>query len=107
MAALVETLVGEEFEARGVFHLHAGGDLALEIGGVGAQRLEHRLLVLAEQRLHEHRRVAQLGRRSEARRVGKECVSECRYRWSTYHDKKNRIALNEDAITHCTITIAD
>src|SRR3546814_18473236 len=25
------------------------------------------------------------GRRSEARRVGKECVSTCRYRWSQYH----------------------
>src|SRR3546814_14774780 len=27
--------------------------------------------------------------RSEERRVGKECVSQCRYRWSTYHEKKN------------------
>src|SRR3546814_15568581 len=26
--------------------------------------------------------------RSEERRVGKECVSTCRYRWSTYHSKK-------------------
>src|SRR3546814_16402364 len=26
--------------------------------------------------------------RSEARRVGKECVSRCRYRWSQYHQKK-------------------
>src|SRR3546814_17147790 len=25
------------------------------------------------------------GRRSEARRVGKECVSTCRSRWSPYH----------------------
>src|SRR3546814_17074667 len=30
------------------------------------------------------RRVARLDR-SEARRVGKECVSTCRYRWSPYH----------------------
>src|SRR3546814_19926209 len=30
-------------------------------------------------------------RRSEERRVGKECVSTCRYRWSPYHyKKKNR-----------------
>src|SRR3546814_825090 len=28
------------------------------------------------------------GRRSEERRVGKECVSTCRSRWSTYHSKK-------------------
>src|SRR3546814_20271612 len=27
---------------------------------------------------------------SEERRVGKECVSTCRYRWSPYHYKKNR-----------------
>src|SRR3546814_11353761 len=28
--------------------------------------------------------------RSEARRVGKECVSTCRVRWSPYHYKKNK-----------------
>src|SRR3546814_15693002 len=28
--------------------------------------------------------------RSEERRVGKECVSTCRYRWSQYHKKKNK-----------------
>src|SRR3546814_14996365 len=27
--------------------------------------------------------------RSEERRVGKECVSTCRSRWSPYHDKQN------------------
>src|SRR3546814_12172738 len=30
---------------------------------------------------HQHRR-------SEERRVGKECVSTCRSRWSPYHEKK-------------------
>src|SRR3546814_21144887 len=30
----------------------------------------------------------QIDRRSEERRVGKECVSTCRYRWSPYHEKK-------------------
>src|SRR3546814_20786851 len=29
-------------------------------------------------------------RRSEERRVGKECVSTCRTRWSPYHYKKKR-----------------
>src|SRR3546814_16651167 len=29
-------------------------------------------------------------RRSEERRVGKECVSTCRSRWSPYHYKKNK-----------------
>src|SRR3546814_14293586 len=28
------------------------------------------------------------GARSEERRVGKECVSTCRSRWSPYHEKK-------------------
>src|SRR3546814_19445506 len=28
--------------------------------------------------------------RSEERRVGKECVSTCRSRWSPYHEKKQR-----------------
>src|SRR3546814_19717250 len=30
-------------------------------------------------------RAHQLGQRSEERRVGKECVSTCRSRWSPYH----------------------
>src|SRR3546814_3509329 len=30
-------------------------------------------------------RVAELQKRSEERRVGKECVSTCRSRWSPYH----------------------
>src|SRR3546814_11657026 len=29
--------------------------------------------------------------RSEARRVGKECVSTCRSRWSPYHEQKHKI----------------
>src|SRR3546814_12013329 len=28
--------------------------------------------------------------RSEERRVGKECVSTCRYRWSPYHSQKKK-----------------
>src|SRR3546814_14205360 len=31
--------------------------------------------------------------RSEERRVGKECVSTCRSRWSPYHSKKNTITI--------------
>src|SRR3546814_5116489 len=33
-------------------------------------------------------RAAARRRRSEERRVGKECVSTCRYRWSPYHEKQ-------------------
>src|SRR3546814_13986487 len=29
--------------------------------------------------------------RSEERRVGKECVSTCRFRWSPYHSKKKTL----------------
>src|SRR3546814_11146290 len=32
----------------------------------------------------------QKGARSEERRVGKECVSTCRSRWSPYHYKKKK-----------------
>src|SRR3546814_18649337 len=35
--------------------------------------------------------------RSEERRVGKECVSTCRSRWSPYHEKKKQRAL-----IHCS-----
>src|SRR3546814_12540445 len=31
--------------------------------------------------------------RSEERRVGKECVSTCRSRWSQYHEKKKEIII--------------
>src|SRR3546814_17044110 len=34
--------------------------------------------------------------RSEARRVGKECVSTCRSRWSPYHYKKNHTNYKEN-----------
>src|SRR3546814_12061041 len=33
--------------------------------------------------------------RSEERRVGKECVSKCRSRWSPYHYKKKQITKNQ------------
>src|SRR3546814_2090455 len=39
-----------------------------------------RMLALDEARDHRH-----LAKRSEERRVGKECVSTCRSRWSPYH----------------------
>src|SRR3546814_4326759 len=34
---------------------------------------------------HECRPTESIGMRSEERRVGKECVSTCRSRWSPYH----------------------
>src|SRR3546814_17481440 len=41
-----------------------------------------------EEKMNASRRIRfrkLMGRRSEERRVGKECVSTCRSRWSTYH----------------------
>src|SRR3546814_18216047 len=38
-------------------------------------------------------------RRSEERRVGKECVSTCRSRWSPYHYKKKKKATTKTNIT--------
>src|SRR3546814_3209025 len=46
-----------------------GDDLVLLLGGDDRRRLQQ----------------AALGQRSEERRVGKECVSTCRSRWSPYH----------------------
>src|SRR3546814_11416256 len=41
-------------------------------------------------------------KRSEERRVGKECVSTCRSRWSTYTSKKKQ-KIN-DEVTHISTT---
>src|SRR3546814_14038321 len=38
--------------------------------------------------------------RSEERRVGKECVSTCRSRWSPYHSKKNS-NIQQTTLTNC------
>src|SRR3546814_17712682 len=44
--------------------------------------------------------------RSEERRVGKECVSTCRSRWSPYHSQKNRKTLtNTTTVTQIPNTI--
>src|SRR3546814_13487278 len=40
--------------------------------------------------LSRQRRAGLVTARSEERRVGKECVSTCRSRWSPYHYKKKR-----------------
>src|SRR3546814_18929981 len=37
--------------------------------------------------------------RSEERRVGKECVSTCRSRWSPYHYKNNKIINKNSTLT--------
>src|SRR3546814_19305029 len=42
--------------------------------------------------------IACVGMRSDERRVGKECVSTCRSRWSPYHSKKT----NTNSIRYTT-----
>src|SRR5436190_5372182 len=49
MASLVEALVEQEFQLRGIFGVHPSRDLALEVGGVGPERLEHFLRIRAQE----------------------------------------------------------
>src|SRR3546814_3956385 len=55
--------------------------------GGGAQRLDAALAGAWRRLGHLHPRLAggRVDPRSEERRVGKECVSTCRSRWSPYH----------------------
>src|SRR3546814_5806416 len=46
-----------------------------------------RMGMIDEVRVHQHL-APRAEQRSEERRVGKECVSTCRSRWSPYHTKK-------------------
>src|SRR3546814_20858564 len=50
--------------------------------------LSDRILVMFEGRIVGEVPAAEA--RSEERRVGKECVSKCRSRWSPYHYKKKK-----------------
>src|SRR3546814_12327820 len=70
-----------------------------DAGVVGGRGQRAVAVVAAQQRLH----VARAGAdrlRSEERRVGKECVSTCRSRWSPYHLKKKLTTVSH---THDTI----
>src|SRR3954468_1129126 len=49
MAAFLEAFVEQEFEPGGIFGVHPSCDLALQIGGIGSERLQHRLCIGAEQ----------------------------------------------------------
>src|SRR3546814_7666842 len=62
-------------------------DLLLDQGIFGlGQDLDQRRFVEFVEGGHDRQTADQLGdQRSEERRVGKECVSTCRSRWSPYH----------------------
>src|SRR3546814_17789987 len=75
-----------------VAEVHFGGqtrDIVLAI------RLVNHLAQIAQAQLFV---AAMFLARSEERRVGKECVSKCRYRWSPYHEKKNYSKYNNNSI---------
>src|SRR3546814_12926146 len=85
------------FQEHEIFRaLHGSAATALAVGAPGGaarqlaqelspgERLENELDRIDFARLFHER----LGIRSEERRVGTECVSTCRSRWSPYHEKK-------------------
>src|SRR3546814_20976258 len=63
------------------------GDKTAEVTKKGRAR---RLPVLLPPILRPEGSVDGRSQRSEERRVGKECVSKCRSRWSPYHSKKTK-----------------
>src|SRR3546814_13888489 len=82
----------------GVAAFHTGGaQLLARLGnflpgfwwllGVESGLLEGIFVVVENRRrtVERHGHQFAVGRRSEERRVGKECVSTCRSRWSPYH----------------------
>src|SRR3546814_13155892 len=94
----------EEILAQFAFGKRRGADIGAALGlAVPGQVLERREDVL---RLEHARAPRPLQSRSEERRVGKECVSTCRYRWSPYHYKKNiQITTIEQKVTYYFYTI--
>src|SRR3546814_6185003 len=68
-------------EAIGARH----GQLAGEMLDLLARPAEPDAAMLAQRAVHRDREPALRAGRSEERRVGKECVSTCRSRWSPYH----------------------
>src|SRR3546814_17192042 len=83
---------GDVFEVGAVGAAQLAGDVQAQAGAVlgggeeGAEQLRHDGVGDAGAAIEDfdHRELAALFR-SEERRVGKECVSTCRSRWSPYH----------------------
>src|SRR3546814_4717081 len=67
--------------------VHATGDQAGDVGRIEHEQRADLVGDLTERRRVDDPRVRGGARddRSEERRVGKECVSTCRSRWSPYH----------------------
>src|SRR3546814_4196459 len=60
-------------------------EVALEFNAGPAEIVTQRQRTEPARIVEFHLIAARRGARSEERRVGKECVSTCRSRWSTYH----------------------
>src|SRR3546814_18235629 len=76
------------------------GDWAIALASDGFLRLADMFAHLGASDLLSLENRAEFETRSEERRVGKECVSTCRSRWSPYHSQKNQ--KNNDRKTHLT-----
>src|SRR3546814_10117472 len=63
--------------------IHVAGCEVAPLAEQALDRLLHRCAVV--RRVDRHHDRADITIRSEERRVGKECVSTCRSRWSPYH----------------------
>src|SRR3546814_14406020 len=76
----------------GILEEREGGDLVAEIRRDPELSEEQKktLVRIYMSFRHENERDPGPDRRSEERRVGKECVSTCRSRWSPDHAKKKR-----------------
>src|SRR3546814_13935871 len=93
-----QRLSGIAFD-RAIFFRHCV-QRRLQINAISAQQC------LTHFRIHPIKRVFGVGHahacgavRSEERRVGKECVSTCRSRWSPYHSKKKKNTESHDTKT--------
>src|SRR3546814_16662523 len=72
-------------------------DKVADMVGAARRRSRFGAMVAHRRQVHPDARTARhgtndarIGERSEERRVGKECVSTCRSRWSPYHTKKKK-----------------
>src|SRR3546814_20380408 len=62
---------------------------------------DHLAPVMLEDRIaRDDGALAERGLRWEERRVGKECVSTCRSRWSSYHSKKKHVQTSNTTHTN-------
>src|SRR3546814_9273176 len=84
LARQTSVLTAEDFQGLGRFEIYA----SLIAGGSPTSWCSARTLIPAP-RIGKAKQIRRMSRaRSEESRVGKECDSTCRSRWSPYHYKK-------------------